>query len=303
MFCRNCGKNIPDEAGFCPYCGTKVSMVSENKPEIEEENLNKTVAVRQPLVRQTEGEDFSKPKKSTVSRPKKVATKKPHNFTKKKSRGQTKYLAIGLGCLLTILTAGATVMVMKTLSNDGETQAQKVVYATPEESQTYEQGQAQTQVQVNQQNLASQQNVENYQQSTTYQSAGAGMTTTSAYQESVYQSSSYQESSTQESEVEIKREDFVFPDSDKVKLTYEELTEVIGNDEELAFRARNEIYARAGRMFKYPRGQKMFKKFKGTINWDYFDAHEKKYLSTTARENANLIKKYEIAHGWIQEKK
>ena len=29
MFCRKCGKPIPDEARFCPYCGTQVIIPEE----------------------------------------------------------------------------------------------------------------------------------------------------------------------------------------------------------------------------------------------------------------------------------
>ena len=29
MYCRKCGKKIPDEARFCPYCGTEVIIPEE----------------------------------------------------------------------------------------------------------------------------------------------------------------------------------------------------------------------------------------------------------------------------------
>lgn len=31
MFCKNCGKEIKDEAEFCPYCGEKIRQMKENK--------------------------------------------------------------------------------------------------------------------------------------------------------------------------------------------------------------------------------------------------------------------------------
>lgn len=33
MFCRNCGKEVPDGNAFCEYCGTKVGVVNEVKPQ------------------------------------------------------------------------------------------------------------------------------------------------------------------------------------------------------------------------------------------------------------------------------
>ena len=36
MFCRKCGKQIPDEARFCPYCGTQV-MIPEEEVEFTED--------------------------------------------------------------------------------------------------------------------------------------------------------------------------------------------------------------------------------------------------------------------------
>ena len=30
MFCRICGRNIPDDSCYCPYCGEKVILVEDN---------------------------------------------------------------------------------------------------------------------------------------------------------------------------------------------------------------------------------------------------------------------------------
>lgn len=39
MFCINCGKQMPDDAIFCPYCGAKISS-------IHLENLTERPAVK-----------------------------------------------------------------------------------------------------------------------------------------------------------------------------------------------------------------------------------------------------------------
>lgn len=41
MFCINCGKQIPDDAIFCPYCGAKISS-------IHLENLKELPVVKRP---------------------------------------------------------------------------------------------------------------------------------------------------------------------------------------------------------------------------------------------------------------
>lgn len=41
MFCINCGKQIPDDAVFCPYCGAKISNVRL-------ENLKERPVVKRP---------------------------------------------------------------------------------------------------------------------------------------------------------------------------------------------------------------------------------------------------------------
>ncbi len=43
MFCSNCGKQIPDVSGFCPYCGLKLG----GKTEITKEEKNQTVQANQ----------------------------------------------------------------------------------------------------------------------------------------------------------------------------------------------------------------------------------------------------------------
>lgn len=43
MFCKNCGKELPDESNFCPYCMTK--FVEENKTEPIEVNKKKSKAL------------------------------------------------------------------------------------------------------------------------------------------------------------------------------------------------------------------------------------------------------------------
>jgi len=38
MFCKNCGKEVPEDARFCPQCGSPVSIASESpEPPVFEE--------------------------------------------------------------------------------------------------------------------------------------------------------------------------------------------------------------------------------------------------------------------------
>ena len=37
MFCKNCGKEIPEESKFCPSCGEQISNIAENKQEEQKE--------------------------------------------------------------------------------------------------------------------------------------------------------------------------------------------------------------------------------------------------------------------------
>lgn len=43
MFCRNCGKEIPDESQFCKHCGNKVKNVEETNNMEVVNNSNKQI--------------------------------------------------------------------------------------------------------------------------------------------------------------------------------------------------------------------------------------------------------------------
>ncbi|MDO4458908.1 MAG: zinc-ribbon domain-containing protein [Clostridia bacterium] len=50
MFCIKCGKQIPDEAKFCPECGFNFGTLTEEKKEEPKVEIPKTVAPPQPIV-------------------------------------------------------------------------------------------------------------------------------------------------------------------------------------------------------------------------------------------------------------
>lgn len=39
MYCVNCGKELPENARFCLYCGTKVNSIVEAKPQVSNEEI------------------------------------------------------------------------------------------------------------------------------------------------------------------------------------------------------------------------------------------------------------------------
>ena len=39
MYCINCGKELPENARFCLYCGTKVNSIVEAKPQVSNEEI------------------------------------------------------------------------------------------------------------------------------------------------------------------------------------------------------------------------------------------------------------------------
>jgi hypothetical protein len=42
MFCKKCGKRIPDDATYCPYCGEKVDPVIDEGTSNENPYMNQT---------------------------------------------------------------------------------------------------------------------------------------------------------------------------------------------------------------------------------------------------------------------
>ena len=36
MFCNKCGKEVPNESAFCPYCGNKLEIVEQNEDQVKE---------------------------------------------------------------------------------------------------------------------------------------------------------------------------------------------------------------------------------------------------------------------------
>ena len=46
MFCKNCGKELPAESSFCPYCMTKFTQVTEIVPDTpEKKKSNKKLII------------------------------------------------------------------------------------------------------------------------------------------------------------------------------------------------------------------------------------------------------------------
>ena len=44
MFCRKCGKKIPDDSDFCTYCGERMIILEQDpqRPEEDKISLEKT---------------------------------------------------------------------------------------------------------------------------------------------------------------------------------------------------------------------------------------------------------------------
>ena len=49
MFCRKCGKELPEESEFCQYCGSKIETSTiefdDNKAEVKEEPITEEVII------------------------------------------------------------------------------------------------------------------------------------------------------------------------------------------------------------------------------------------------------------------
>ena len=41
MFCKNCGKELPEESSFCPYCMTKFTKETPVEPISNKKSFNK----------------------------------------------------------------------------------------------------------------------------------------------------------------------------------------------------------------------------------------------------------------------
>jgi uncharacterized membrane protein YvbJ len=54
MFCKNCGKEIPEESKFCPSCGEQISNMAENKQEEQKEQDSISYNVSKDVPEKTE---------------------------------------------------------------------------------------------------------------------------------------------------------------------------------------------------------------------------------------------------------
>lgn len=96
----------------------------------------------------------------------------------------------------------------------------------------------------------------------------------------------------------IEEDDYIIPDSDKREITVDDLKEL--SQWELRI-ARNEIYARKGRIFKTKELRDYFNRkswYSGTIEPEDFTKSERKILSEIEFNNAVFIDKYEQSLGY-----
>lgn len=92
--------------------------------------------------------------------------------------------------------------------------------------------------------------------------------------------------------------DFIFPDSDRRKITKSDLEKLTQWELRIA---RNEIYARKGRIFETPELRDYFNGkswYEGTIEPDEFTNRERELLSEIEFQNAVFIDKYEKSLGY-----
>ena len=103
---------------------------------------------------------------------------------------------------------------------------------------------------------------------------------------------------TTKTELIESEDDFIIPDSDKRKIKEDDLKDLTQWELRIA---RNEIYARKGRIFDKKEIREYFKGkdwYKGKIKSKTFDKKEEELLSSTEIENINFIKKYEKSLGY-----
>lgn len=94
-------------------------------------------------------------------------------------------------------------------------------------------------------------------------------------------------------EDDINEEEYIFPYSDKEYLTDADMESL--TEEQLGF-ARNEIFARHGRIFTEEKYKEYFEEkswYKGTVEPEVFDSNYEKELNKIEKANVEVIKNYE----------
>ena len=67
MFCTNCGRKLPDDVSFCPYCGTKVHI--PEAPAAEEPVAEEAPAPEEPMIEEPVIEEDPAPEEPVIEEP------------------------------------------------------------------------------------------------------------------------------------------------------------------------------------------------------------------------------------------
>lgn len=315
MFCTKCGQQIEEGAQFCTKCGTPVEF-EEDMSGLETMVMDRGEAsgyaapagaadVTQvmgsygPQQGTSQGgytpqyDDVQDPSQSPVVYyvPADAAAQQPQ----KKSRGAL----IAVLCVLAALAVGVAVFFGLRYFNDDSGSGANTTQSQATTSANANAG-ADNSAATSSQNgtqgasSASQGTVTNNQQPSSAQNSQQSSSSASASQSN---GSSQNSSLPSSNPYSAYTADYIIPDSSSRMISSSELS---GYSADQLRIARNEIYARHGRMFNDSDLQAYFNSkhwYTGTIAPDSFV--ESQYLSETERKNAETIRAYEESHGYL----
>ncbi len=117
MFCTNCGKQIPDEALFCPHCGTKRSVPAAAPIQPEPQPVSPPVTPQAWQPAPLEAQSPESPEQPDWGEPRPLEAQK---------RSPKKGILIGVGCLLLAALIGGGIWFL----TRGGNPAKKLLQAT-----------------------------------------------------------------------------------------------------------------------------------------------------------------------------